>query len=77
MQIEKIKNPTKTQYDWADLTMRKLERNQMEDTFVNVIQGFGTGEETLEKFSLSEICQAIIFNYNFEEYSQRQGFPNV
>jgi len=77
MQIEKIKNPTQTQYDWADLNMMRLERNQIKDTAVNVIYGFGTGEETSKKFPLSHICQAIIFNYSFDELSKKGSFPNV
>lgn len=66
MTYKEIKYPTQARYDWADLNMMRLEKNKISDITLNI-----GGKLHL----LSEVCQAILFNYKFEEYSKKGEFP--
>lgn len=77
MTIQEIKHPTQAQYDWADLNMMRLEKKTISDYRVKVLNEIGVEPEVEGTYLLSEVCQAIIFNYNFDELSKKGSFPNV
>jgi hypothetical protein len=71
MTIQEIKHPTQTLYDWADLNMFRLEKKALKDHVVNV-----SNETGFEPHLLSVVCQAILFNFSFEEMVNKpKGFP--
>lgn len=77
MTIQEIKHPTQSQYDWADLKMMRLEKKALEDLPVKVLNAVGVEPEVQGVYLLSEVCQAILFNFTFDEYAERKGFPGV
>jgi hypothetical protein len=72
MTIQEIKYPTQALYDWADLNMFRLDKKALKDHVVNI-----SNETGFEPHLLSVVCQAILFNFTFDEYSKKGEFPNV